>query len=204
MKKDVLRGRLLPLGIAAILAGSVACSSGTKTETSSAPADAPTTAAKEPAKPVLSSDDKDFISMAAKDGYAEIRVAQMALTKSHNKDVKELAQKILDDHQKANADLAKIASNKGVTLPDSTTLTDKASEIKLKALSGTRFDQSFVSTMVSDHKDAVAAFQKEGMQGSDSDVKEFANDTVKHLQDHLTAAQELENKMKAGKGSKMS
>jgi len=180
--------------------GSIGCGSNKAPEqANTAAADNPT-----PPKPQLSSDDKDFLSTAAKDGYAEVQLAQLALQKARTKGVKDLAQKILDDHQKANGELSKIATSKGITLPDSTALTDKASEAKLKAYSGLHFDQAYVSDMIDDHKDAITLFQKESANGSDPDVKQFASTTVSTLQEHLTAAQELENKMKVGKGEKRS
>jgi putative membrane protein len=198
MKCSYLKSQLMPVAVAALTIGLIGCSS------NKAPEQANTAAADNPAPPTprLSSDDKDFLSTAAKDGYAEIQLAQLALQKARTKGVKDLAQKILDDHQKANSDLAKIATAKGVTLPESTALTDKASEAKLKAYSGIHFDQAYVSNMVDDHKDAITLFQKEAANGSDPDVKQFASSTLSTLQEHLTAAQELENKLKVAKGEK--
>jgi putative membrane protein len=199
MKCGYLKSNLMPVAVVALTMGLVGCGS------NKAPEESNTAAANNPAPPPtpkLSSDDKDFLSTAAKDGYAEIQLAQLALQKARTKGVKDLAQKILDDHQKANSDLAKIATTKGVTLPDSTALTDKASEAKLKAYSGLHFDQAYVSDMVDNHKNAISLFQKEAANGSDPDVKQFASSTVSTLQEHLTTAQELENKLKVAKGEK--
>jgi putative membrane protein len=199
MKFGYLKSSLMPVALLALTIGLIGCGSNkTPEQASTAPASNPTP----PPTPQLSSDDKDFLSTAAKDGYAEIQLAQLALQKAHSKGVKDLAQKILDDHQNANSELAKIATTKGVTLPDSTALTDKASEAKLKAYSGTHFDQAYVSHMVDNHKDAITLFQKEAANGSDPDVKQFASTTLTTLQEHLTSAQELENKLKVAKGEK--
>ena len=199
MKFGYLRSNLMPVAALALTIGLIGCgSSKTPEQTNTAAADNPAP----PPPPKLSSDDKDFLSTAAKDGYAEIQLAQLALEKARTKGVKDLAQKILDDHQKANSELAKIATTKGVTLPDSTALTDKASEAKLKAYSGMHFDQAYVSGMVDNHKDAITLFQKEAANGSDPDVKQFASSTLTALQEHLTTAQELENKLKVAKGEK--
>lgn len=160
-------------------------------------------AQQQPAKPLLTDADKSFMSDAAKAGYAEIQLAKLALQKSHNKDVKDFAQTVVDDHEKMVADLAKLASSKSVTLPDSKTLAASFSEGKLKMYSGRHFDEAFVSKMVDDHKDAIATFQKESNQGSDTDVKDFASSGIPGLQKHLDAAQELQNKLNTRKGGKM-
>ena len=134
------------------------------------------------------------MSAAAKAGYEEIQLGNLALKKSHNKEVRDYAQKLVDDHEKAASNLAKIAATKGVTLPDSASLAASFSEGKLKMYSGRHFDEAFLSKMVDDHKDAVATFQKEASQGSDTDVKDFASTTIPTLQEHLDKAQALETR----------
>jgi putative membrane protein len=203
MKRDVIKSRLVLIGLAAILAGTVACGSNS-TQTASAPATNPPAATPPPATAALTSQDKDFMNDAAKAGYKEIQLAQLALKKSKNESVRDFAQKIIADHTKANDDLAKIATKKNVTLPDSTSMGAKGSEAKLKMLSGRHFDQSFVKGMVDDHQDAITKFDTEATQGSDPDVKEFASSTESTLKDHLSAAQELANKLNVAKGGKMS
>jgi putative membrane protein len=203
MKKYAIKSRLAVIGLAAILAGTVACGS-SNTEKANAPAANPPAATPPPATAALTSQDKDFMSNAAKAGYDEIQLAQLALKKSKNESVRDFAQKIITDHTKANEDLAKIATKKNVTLPDSTTMGAKGTEAKLKMLSGRHFDQSFVKGMVDDHQDAISKFDTEATQGSDPDVKEFASSTQSTLKDHLSAAQELANKLNVAKGGKMS
>jgi putative membrane protein len=198
MKKEILRGFLAAFGVAALLVGAVAC--GSNNANKEAANQAPATQA--PTTPKLSSDDQDFMKAAAKSGYDEIKLAQLALEKSHNKDVRDFAQKLIDDHQKLAGDLAKLASTKGVTLPDSATLASSFSEGRLKMLSGSHFDQGFLSKMVDDHNDAIATFQKEAVNGSDTDVKDFASTNVQSLKEHLSMAKELENKTNTRRGTK--
>ena len=69
-------------------------------------------------------------------------------------------------------------------------------------LSGVHFDQAFLKKMIDDHNDAIAAFQKESANGSDTDVKDFATSNLAALKDHLASAQELENKTGIRKGAK--
>lgn len=200
MNRKVLWSGLATAGLLSLLLTSVACgtnNSNTKQAENTAPAAQPA------AKPPLTDADKDFMSDAAKAGYAEIQLGKLALQKSHSKDVKDFAQTLIDDHEKMAADLAKLASSKSVTLPDSKSLAASFSEGKLKMYSGRHFDEAFASKMVDDHKDAVATFQKESNQGSDTDVKDFASSGISTLQKHLDTAQELQNKFNTHKGSKM-
>jgi putative membrane protein len=200
MNRKALCSGLAVTGLLGLMLISTACGGSNNTNQ----AENTTPAAQQPpAKPPLTDADKSFMSDAAKAGYAEIQLAKLALQKTHNKDVKDFAQTLVDDHEKMAADLAKLASSKSVTLPDSKSLAASFSEGKLKMYSGRHFDEAFASKMVDDHQDAVATFQKESNQGSDTDVKDFASSGIPTLQKHLETAQELQNKFNTHKGGKM-
>ena len=51
----------------------------------------------------------DFVDDASAKGMAEIEGATIALTKASSADVKQFAQKMIDDHEKANKELSAIA-----------------------------------------------------------------------------------------------
>ncbi len=150
----------------------------------------------------LNSEDKEFFANAAKDAYADIQLARTALNKTHDQDVQAFAQKIVDDHQKMNGDLAQLASAKGVTLPDSASLASAIKQGALKFESGTHFDRSFLQRIIKGHEDAIQMFEKEANGGLDTEVKDLAITTISNLKGHLASAQELINKLNARKGAK--
>ena len=49
--------------------------------------------------------------------------------------------------------------------------------------------------MVKDHEKDLAEFQEEAKSGSDPDVKKFAEDTAKVVQEHLELAKETQKKL---------
>ena len=65
----------------------------------------------------LNDKDKDFVTSAGKGGKAEVELAQDALTHATNADVKSFAQKLVDDHTKANQELDQFATSHSVTPP---------------------------------------------------------------------------------------
>ena len=50
--------------------------------------------------------------------------------------------------------------------------------------------------MVKDHEKDLAEFQEEANSGSDPDLKKFADDTAKMVQEHLDLAKETQAKLK--------
>ncbi|HVR16311.1 MAG TPA: DUF4142 domain-containing protein, partial [Candidatus Limnocylindrales bacterium] len=57
-------------------------------------------------------------------------------------------------------------------------------------------DKAYIDMMVKDHEKDLAEFKEEASSGSDPDVKKFADDTAKIVQEHLDAAKEIQGKLK--------
>ncbi|MFT3859035.1 MAG: DUF4142 domain-containing protein [Aquabacterium sp.] len=136
--------------------------------------------------------DAGFLKDAAEAGLAEVEAGKTAAGKATNPDVKAFAQKLVDDHTKAHAELATLAANKNVKLPTDPSMVDKA---KLKVLAmreAASFDKHFIKTMgVEAHEDAIKRFEKEIRDGKDADVKAFASKILPALQEHLQMAKDL-------------
>src|SRR5439155_24769817 len=64
----------------------------------------------------LSSSDANFIKEAAQGGMMEVQLGKFASEKASNDQVKEFGRRMEQDHSKANDELKKLASDKGVDL----------------------------------------------------------------------------------------
>ncbi len=149
----------------------------------------------------LSVADKKFVREAAQGGMAEVEFGKLAVQNASSDDVKKFGQRMIDDHTKANDKLKEVASKEGITLPTSLDAKDQATETRLSKLSGDQFDKAYMKDMVRDHKKDVAAFQNESSTGRDSDVKNFASETLPTLQDHLKEAETIEPKVVQARGT---
>ena len=149
----------------------------------------------------MSSSDREFAMKAADGGMAEVKMAELALTKTTNSDVKQFAQRMIDDHTKANQELMSIASTKSLTLPAEPGAKNKMMMNKLSAMNGADFDRAYIKHMAEDHKMDVALFQKESMGGKDMDLKGFAAKTLPTLKEHKMQVDGLA--MKMGKSGSM-
>jgi len=138
-----------------------------------------------------SSNDSMFMRHAAADSLAEIEMGHIALDKSSDAQVKQLAQRIIDDHTKANDQLMTIAERKQVTLPTEPMPMARQEADKLKAMSGSSFDQAYARSMVKDHRKAIKMFGMESQNATDSDLKQFASTTLPVLKTHLQMAEQI-------------
>jgi putative membrane protein len=98
---------------------------------------------------------------------------------------------MIDDHSKANEQLKNIAAQEHVTLPTKPELKDRQTKDRLEKLSGTEFDQAYMTDMLKDHKKDVAEFERESKTAKDPAVKSFAQRTLPVLREHLNQAQQI-------------
>lgn len=138
----------------------------------------------------ISLSDASFLRKAAAGGAAEVELGNLARDKASNPDVKQFAQKMVDDHSAANNELKTLAQQKGVAVPTQPDSSSKKELDRLSKLSGPAFDRAYMKLMVSDHEKDVSEFEKESKSAQDSDVKSFAGKTLPTLQEHLRLARE--------------
>ena len=143
----------------------------------------------------LSAADTRFVQEAAVGGMAEVSLGKLAAEKATNPNVKQFAQRMVDDHSKANDELKTYASQKSVTLPTEVDPAHKANEARLSKLSGEAFDKAYMADMVKDHDKDVAAFKHASTSASDPDLKAWAAKTLPTLQEHQSMAKSLNTKV---------
>src|SRR5438874_12166463 len=131
----------------------------------------------------LSVKDKTFMKKAAKGGMMEVAMGNLAAQNGQSDDVKSFGKRMVTDHSKANNELKSIAQQKGIKLPTKER-TEKWSS-----------DKAYMTMMVKDHEKDLAEFQAEAKDGSDPDVKNFADKTAKVVQEHLDLAKETQGKL---------
>jgi putative membrane protein len=135
--------------------------------------------------------DRKFAEAAAQAGLAEIAAGQLALQRSRDPRVRDYAQQLVTDHQAANAQLQRIASAKRIALPTAPS-SQQQRELQSLQRSGS-FDKDFLEQMARAHQKAIDLFGHE-VKGrhQDAELKDFAQQTLVHLERHLGMAETLE------------
>jgi putative membrane protein len=137
------------------------------------------------------SPDSGFMKNAAEGGISEVELGQLAQQKATNPAVKEFGAMMVKDHSAANDKLKALAASKQVSLPDGSSVMQKATKTKLNMMSGNSFDKSYVKGMIDDHKQDIKEFQKEASEGKDPEARAFATATLPTLQTHLQKIQAI-------------
>ena len=147
-------------------------------------------AARPEAVPRLSAQDRDFVRDATAGGKAEVALGKLAAAKASNAEVKDFGRRMVEDHTKANDQLAAIIRKDGLANPPANDQKQQADYARLDRESGPAFDRSYMRMMVGDHRKTVDLFQRE-TSSADADLKQFASQTLPTLQNHLNMAQAI-------------
>ena len=136
---------------------------------------------------------QEFVNKVAISDTFEIQSSQLALTKQADADTKPFAAKMVMDHQKTSSELKSLIDSGKVkaTLPTALDAQHQKMLDDLKAKSGKDFDQSYDQIQVKAHQDAVALFEAYSRGGDNPDLKSWAAQTLPHLKEHLSMAQNL-------------
>jgi putative membrane protein len=140
----------------------------------------------------ISHKDRQFIVKAGQAGAAEIAAGQLAVSKSSNPDVKQFGQHMVQDHTKAGDELKQIAQSKSLAVPSDPDWSHRHLAAKLEKANASDFDKLYIKEAgVKDHKDAVKLFTDESKNGTDPELRAFAERTLPTIQDHYRMAQDL-------------
>jgi len=139
--------------------------------------------------------DLDFVSRAAMSNMAAIQLGHLATKKAKNADVKEFAQATIEDHLKAQKQLADAASGAGVKWP--TKLDDNYRQIeqRLSKLSDAQFDREYMKAMIDRDRtvEKMLASRTGGGAGDSfaAKVNQWAAETLPEVRAHLKEAEQV-------------
>ncbi len=128
--------------------------------------------------------DKMFATKAAQGGIFEVKSSQIALTKTHNMQVMNVAKRMVKEHSAANAELKTAAQDAKVSLPTETDPMHAAIIAKLSGLSGAAFDKAYMGSQEKAHTDTVMLFEKEIAMGKSANFTAFASKNLPEIEDH--------------------
>jgi putative membrane protein len=140
--------------------------------------------------------DQDFAVNTAIAGMTEIQAGQVAEQKGVSKDVKDYGAMMVKDHTEAADRLKAIATQKNITLPSTLTPDAQKNIDDLQKEVGKKFDKDYLAMMISDHKKVISAFEDESKNGSDADIRAFADSTLHTLHKHLDEAEKCQKMMR--------
>jgi len=131
---------------------------------------------------------KGFIKDAFRDNQMEIDMAGIGIAKAQNADLKSFCEEIQKDHTQANKELLPLATKYGVT-EEQTKMNQHEVNKFDKESSGADFDKKFATEMLKSHHKDIAKFEKAASKLQEADVKQYAENMLPKLREHLQRAE---------------
>ncbi|MBD1876465.1 DUF4142 domain-containing protein [Nodosilinea sp. FACHB-131] len=133
--------------------------------------------------------DQEFFKLAYQGNNAEIDTSRLALEKSQDQAIRQYAQRMIDEHTRANEVLTQQASEQGFELPsERVDPLDQAIAAQLTQLSGAEFDQAYVGVQANAHLKAIALYRTEVAQGESPDLTAYASQLLPSIEEHYEMA----------------
>lgn len=142
----------------------------------------------------VSEQDAKWAVEVANGGMTEVELSKVAQTKAVNPRLKSFADMMVKDHTAANDKLKAMAAAKSITLPAN--LSDD-SQKKLDALNkktGKDFDKAYTDDMLDGHEKTIDKFEKGSTDLQDTDLKNFATQTLPTLRMHQDSIKAIAGK----------
>jgi len=133
-----------------------------------------------------------FLKQAAAGNRFEIDSSKLALSKSSSTDVKAFATQMVTDHGEAAIKSRKAVFEAKLKAP-SEALDDKHEAIlkDLRARNGTDFDKAYIDIQKQGHIETVALFESYAKDGDNARMRQFAQELLPTLREHLDHVRKL-------------
>jgi putative membrane protein len=143
---------------------------------------------------MASSPDKQFVMKASEGSLAEVQLGKLALEKSQNPDVKQFAQKMVEDHTMLINNMKPFADQLGVKPPTKLNAKHQQLADRLKSLSGDQFDKEYIKAMVADHHHDLGEFMEEESKAADPGLKQTVTQGTQVIREHTQMIDEIAKK----------
>lgn len=136
--------------------------------------------------------DAKFFERGASSNMLEVQLGELAQQRGTSADIKAFGARMVADHSKKIDEMKALAAKKNVTLPTALLPQHQETLDRLSAIPAAEFDEGYVDFMVRAHRDMETLLRKTAEQTADNDIRTFANETLKGVQEHYAHAQKLD------------
>jgi len=147
---------------------------------------------------VLHHGDKTFARHAADINAEEIAMGRLAAQRASDQRVKDFANKMVQDHSKANDTLLAIEDVKSWNIQQGINEAQQKVEKMSADWQGAEFDRHFIDHMIRGHQKAANEYQEATEDVHSAALKDYARTTLPVINEHLRTARELQASLGGG------
>jgi len=135
--------------------------------------------------------DQAFLKQMFESNAVEVQLGQLAQEKSQSDDVKQFAEKMVENRKRLDDQLAPLAKRLDVSPSKGPDKKMKQQIAKLQTLSGQQFDEEYIRTIEQAHQKDVKNIKQAASTAEDPSVQRTAQADAPVIEQHLQAIQKL-------------
>jgi len=147
------------------------------------------------AAPSLPVWDQDFLLNAQKAEIRQGSLSRAALDRAYGADVRSFARTVVDDRTQTLQQLTRLMNKKGISQPGTAPEASAEGKYRLDPLSGSAFDDEYISLMAAETQQNVARFSQAAETADDREVRAYASAVLPLFKREQQKAADLENKL---------
>jgi predicted outer membrane protein len=140
-------------------------------------------------EPRFTADDREWIQRAAQAHRTELLLAALAADRARDVRVRQLAPRLLRDHEIELGQLQRIAAEKGVEIPEITDIQQEMLD-RLRSLDGYLFDRSFVQQVINEHFDQHGIY-RDISENPNLALRVYGERRIPSIRQHLDRARAI-------------
>ncbi len=133
-----------------------------------------------------------FAAEAASASKLQIELGEKALERSTSPEVKSLAQRMVNDHQRIQEDLRTMASETNLVLPSALGQAHDDVMKEVTGQSGIAFDLAYIKAVSEQHNDLLERYQDMAENGTNMKVKMYASQQLPLLRQQQEVIEKLQ------------
>lgn len=133
--------------------------------------------------------DRLWLQRAAQAHRTELQLAALAVDRASHIRVRQLAPRLLRDHEVELVQLQLMADERGVQLPDITDIQQETLD-RLRALQGYLFDRAFVQQIINEHQDQYGLY-RDISENPNLDIRVYGERRIPSIREHLQRVSEI-------------
>jgi putative membrane protein len=137
----------------------------------------------------------DFVADAIEEKYAKMKLAELASTKSTNKEVQDVAQQLVNHESKSLAALQNLASRKGITFPVEEGEETREKVNQLSKQQTPDFDKKWCDEIVAHHEKEIREFEVMREKSKDPELQQIITNDLNDLRAQLDRLNALKEKI---------
>ena len=149
--------------------------------------------------------DGQIVQQVTLSNSAEIASSQLAADKATNADVKQFAQRMVDEHQAAQGQVDSLAVRLGIAAqdqaPDSAAQALEQRRAALQGMSGADFDREYMAMQVEMHQATLDLLNRSVAATQNADLKSTLQTMIPAVQSHLDQARQIQGQLGQATGS---